>query len=87
MNQATIRLRDLSLFRIPSTYKWNLIPQAYTLRPKAPQSAPKLYQSLTLFRREAPPANRAGKWSMDKEIARDGLLPNAHRELLQLAAR
>ena len=24
---------------------------------------------------------------MDKEIARDGLLPNAHRELLQLAAR
>lgn len=29
----------------------------------------------------------SGRWSMDKEIARDGVLPNAGPELLRLAAR
>lgn len=29
----------------------------------------------------------SGKWSMDKEISRDGVLPNARNELLRLAAR
>ena len=29
----------------------------------------------------------SGKWSMDKEIARDGVLLNARHELLRLAAR
>ncbi|KAK9851467.1 hypothetical protein MYU51_009801 [Penicillium brevicompactum] len=59
--------------------------QAYTLGPRAPQSAPELYRSLTLSRREAPPANRPGKWSMDMEIARDGVLPNAYPELVNAA--
>lgn len=30
---------------------------------------------------------RSGRWAMDKEMARDGILPNAKAELLRLAAR
>jgi hypothetical protein len=29
----------------------------------------------------------SGRWAMDKELARDGVLPNAKPELLRLAAR
>lgn len=29
----------------------------------------------------------SGRWAMDKELARDGVLPNAKHELLRLAAR